>query len=182
LTLTHLHPIAVHFTIALIVVAMLLDLVGRLVKSPLLHSVAFVNLLIAAVSGVVTIGAGMAAEVRLLITHDVHAVLDTHKLLGFSGFGGILLLAAWRLASRGRVPRFGAVYLAASVATAGAVLGAGYIGAQLVYDHGVAVQAIDREALQRYERGVYGGEGPQASVAPAAATPAPDTTHMHHGR
>jgi uncharacterized membrane protein len=99
-------------------------------------------------------------------------VLDTHKLLGFSAFGGILLLAAWRLASRGRFPRFGALYLAAGLATTGAVLGAGYIGAQLVYDRGLAVQAIDRQALERYERGIYSGE--------AAAEPA--TTHMHHGQ
>ena len=182
LSLTHVHPIAVHFTIALVVVAVLLDLFGRLAKSPLLHSVAFVNLLIAAVSGVVTIGAGMAAEVRLLIGHDVHAVLDTHKLLGFSGFGGIVLLAAWRLAARGRFPRFGALYLAAGLATTGAVLGAGYIGAQLVYDRGLAVQAIDRLALERYERGVYGGEGPLASSGSAPATAAPDMTHMHHGQ
>jgi uncharacterized membrane protein len=173
LSITHIHPIAVHFTIALVVVAVLLDLLGRLTKSPLLHSVAFVNLLIAAVSGVVTIGAGMAAEVKLLISHDVHAVLDTHKLLGFSAFGGLLALTAWRLASRGRFPRFGAAYLAAGLATAGAVVGAGYIGAQLVYDHGLAVQAIDRQALERYERGVYGGEAP----APADAT-----MHMNHGQ
>jgi len=109
-------------------------------------------------------------------------VLDTHKLLGFSGFAGILLLAAWRLAARGRFPRFGAIYLAAGLATTGAVLGAGYIGAQLVYDRGLAVQAIDRQALERYERGVYGGEGPLATGAPAPATGEPATMHMHHGQ
>jgi uncharacterized membrane protein len=182
LSVTHIHPIAVHFTIALVVVAVLLDLLGRATTSPTLHAVAFVNLLIAAVSGVVTIGAGMAAEVKLLITHDVHAVLDTHKLLGFWGFGGILLLTAWRLAARGQFPRFGPLYLAAGLATAGAVLGAGYVGAQLVYDHGLAVQAIDRQALERYERGVYGGESPLAPGAPAPASAAPGATHMNHGQ
>jgi uncharacterized membrane protein len=173
LSVTHIHPIAVHFTIALVVVAVLLDLLGRLTKSPTLHSVAFVNLLIAALSSAVTIGAGMAAEVRLLVSHDVHAVLDTHKLLGFSAFGGILALAAWRLASRGRFPRLGAMYLAGGLATAGAVLAAGYVGAQLVYDHGLAVQAIDRQALERYEKGVYGGEGPASADA---------TMHTNHGQ
>ena len=124
LGVTHLHPIAVHFTIALIVVAVLLDVLGRLLRRPALHTAASVNLLISAVAGVVTIGAGMAAEVKLLISHDVHAVLDTHKLLGFAGFGGILVLALWRAAARGRFPaRAGWLHLAVGVLTAGVASG-----------------------------------------------------------
>jgi len=108
----------------------------------------------------------MTAEVNLLVTHDVHAVLDTHKLLGYTGFGGLLLLAIWRGAAGWQFPaRAGIVHLAAAAATAGVVLGAGYVGAQLVYDHGLAVDAISRIALERLEQKIFDGPNPLGTVA-----------------
>ena len=155
LTMTTLHPIAVHFGIALLLVGVGLDLAGKVTGRTKLHSAAGINLLIGAAAIVATVAAGMAAEVQLLITQDVHQVLDRHKLLGFSVLGGTLLLGGWRLAYRGAFPaRGGPAYLALGLLTAGLCLGAGYYGSELVYVHGVAVQAVDRTALERYERSV----------------------------
>lgn len=166
-TPTLIHPMVVHFAIALLIVAVFLDLLGKVANQPSLHSAAFVNLALGGVFAIAAVAAGMLAEVRLLITPAVHQVLDTHKLLGFSACGGIVLLLAWRLFERGRFPRRGGLaYLAAGLAVAGLVGGAGYFGSKLVYVNGVAVQAIDREALERHERVVFGG-------APAADAPGP---------
>jgi uncharacterized membrane protein len=114
----------------------------------------------------------MLAEVRLLIAHDVHQVLDTHKLLGFSACAGVLILLAWRVAQRGSFPsRGGLAYLALGLIVAGLTGAAGYFGSELVYVNGVAVQAIDRLALQRHERVVF---GQKTSDVPAA-----HEMHMH---
>jgi uncharacterized membrane protein len=165
--LSMLHPMVVHFTIALLIAAVALDLLGRLSRRDGLHTAAFVNLVLAGVVAVPTVAAGMLAEVRLLIGHDVHQVLDTHKLLGFSSLGGIVALLAWRLALRGRFPRRGGiVYLGAGLLVAAITAGAGYYGAELVYVRGVAVQAIDRLALERRERAVFGGEGDKEETVP----------------
>src|SRR5436305_10704689 len=94
---TLVHPMLVHFPIALLMIAVTLDLAGRIASKPGLHQAAFVNLIFAAIFAAATIAAGMLAEVRLLISHETHQILDTHKLLGFSAGGGILLLLAWRL-------------------------------------------------------------------------------------
>jgi uncharacterized membrane protein len=168
--ITLLHPMTVHFTLALFIVAVLLDVLGKATKRSQLHTAAFINLVLAGLFAVATVAAGMAAEVRLLISHPVHQVLDTHKLLGFSAFGGIVLLLGWRLAHRGAFPQRHAVpYLAAGILTAGLATGAGYFGSELVYMHGVAVQAVDRLALERHERMVFEEELGRPSTEPMPA-------------
>jgi uncharacterized membrane protein len=156
----------VHFPIALLLVAVALDAAGRLARKPALHQAAFVNLALAGVFVVATIAFGMLAEVRLLISHETHQILDTHKLLGFSAGAGILLLLAWRLAERGCFPaRGGLAYLAVGALVCAMTGGAGYFGSELVYVKGIAVQAIDRLALERHERRVFDRQ-PDAPPAP----------------
>ena len=166
---TLIHPMVVHFAIALLIVAVLLDVLGKITARESLHAAAFVNLAFAGFFAIATIAAGMLAEVRLLIAHDVHQVLDTHKLLGFSAGGGILLLLAWRVARRGAFPakRLGLLYLTMGIVVAGLIGGAGYVGSELVYVNGVAVQAIDRAALERHERAIFGGRESNEDTAPA---------------
>ena len=165
---TLVHPMVVHFAIALLFMAVALDLLGRISGSGALHSAAFINLVFAAFFSIATIAAGMLAEVRLLIAHDVHQVLDTHKLIGFTACAGTVALLAWRLARRGAFPaRGGMVYLAAGIVVAGLTGAAGYLGSELVYVNGLAVQAIDRQSLERHERLVFGRSGNEDAVAPA---------------
>jgi uncharacterized membrane protein len=171
---TLVHPMVVHFAIALLFIAVTLDIAGKIAARPSLHQAAFINLALASVFAVATIAAGMLAEVRLLISHETHQVLDTHKLLGFSALGGVLLLLGWRLATRGRFPaRGGLAYLAMGVLVAALTGGAGYYGSELVYVKGVAVQAIDRHALERHERAVANQGLDNQRVAPAPQT------HVH---
>jgi len=171
---TLIHPMLVHFAIALFIVAVFLDLLGRITARGSLHTAAFINLLLAGGFSIATVAAGMLAEVRLLIAPNVHAILDTHKLLGFSGAAGVLILLAWRVAHRGAFPtRGGLAYLAASVLVAIGIGAAGYLGSELVYGNGLAVNAIDRQALERLERATPGGT---SQPAPAFATP---RAHVH---
>jgi uncharacterized membrane protein len=167
------HPMVVHFAIALFIVAALLDVVGRLTGWRRFHEVAFANLLLAVPAALAAVAAGMWAEVSLLLNHDVHQVLDQHKMLGFTALAAIIALAAWRVAAKGVLPaRGGWLYLTAAVATAVVIGVAGHRGSELVYVHGTAVQAVDRFALERYERALY-GTGPELP----SATPA--GTHVH---
>lgn len=166
------HPMVVHFGLALFIVSVLLDLAGRITARPALHTAAAVNLLIAVPATLAAVGSGMLAEVQLVIPHEVHAILDTHKLLAFSSLGGVIVLGAWRLATGGRFPvRWGGLYLATGLVAAGLMAGAGHRGAEMVFVHGAAVQAIDRFAMERYQRSLFGG---QAVPAP------PRTTHAGH--
>jgi uncharacterized membrane protein len=148
-----LHPITVHFAIALFLIAVLFDVAAIVTKKRQFHWAAWVNLVLAATAAVTAVAAGMTAEVLLKPTHEAHQILDTHKLLGFSSMAGILFLAGWRFVLRGQFPQRGVLlYLALSLAGVGAISGAGYYGGELVYEQGVGVRAIDRFARERYWR------------------------------
>jgi uncharacterized membrane protein len=146
-----LHPIVVHFTIALFIVAVLLDIAGVVLRKPGLHAVAWVNLALAAIAAIATVSAGMTAETLVAITPQAHETLDIHKLLGFYSLGAILLLFTWRYALRGAFPRRGALlYTVISLTGVGVVSGAGYYGGEMVYRHGAAVRATDTFLRERY--------------------------------
>ena len=162
-----LHPLVVHFGLALVLVSAVLDLAGRIARRPVLHSVAAANLFIGAVGTIAAVASGMYAEVQLVMAHDVHQVLDAHKLFAFSAAAGVVVLTLWRLALRGQFPaRAGALYLVLAMTTATLIGLAGHRGAELVFVHGTAVQALDRFAMERYERSIFAGPGvtPPASA------------------
>jgi uncharacterized membrane protein len=163
-SLGSLHPIAVHFAIALFVIAVLLDLAAVITSKRELHRVAWVNLALAAVAALAAVSTGMTAEVVLKPTHEAHQTLDVHKLLAFTSLGGILLLSMWRYALRGQFPGrrpAAALYVVLSLAGLGAITGAGYYGGEMVYGHGAGVRAIDQFTRDQYwkqVREVYRGQ------------------------
>jgi uncharacterized membrane protein len=99
------HPILVHFTIALLLLAVVLDVIGWLARREFLHRVAFVNLAVVAVITLGTMAAGMAAEMNVQMTESDHATLHTHKYFAFSVVAVVIVLALWRSALGGRFPR-----------------------------------------------------------------------------
>ena len=148
-----LHPISVHFAIALFLVCVLLDLMAMLTRRPELHKVAYVNLGFASVATITAVALGMSAEISLKPTHEMHATLDLHKQLAFASLGGIVLLGLWRYALRGAFPAnraAAATYLLVSLAGATAIGGAGYYGGHMVYEQGAGVKAIDKFTRDRY--------------------------------
>jgi uncharacterized membrane protein len=147
-----LHPIAVHFAIALFVIAVLVDLAAAATRRAKYHQVGWVNLVLAAVAATVTVATGMTAEVWLSPTHETHQTLDVHRWLGYGTLATIAALVIWRYALRGQFPRKAAavLYVVVSLGGIGLVGATGYYGGELVYSHGAAVQAIDRFARERY--------------------------------
>jgi uncharacterized membrane protein len=149
------HPILVHFTIALLLLAVVLDVIGWLARREFLHRVAFVNLAVVAVITLGTMAAGMAAEMNVQMTESDHATLHTHKYFAFSVVAVVIVLALWRSALGGRFPRRAApLYLVLALSAAGLTVTTAYWGGELVYRHGVSVAAIDKFAFENYMRQV----------------------------
>ena len=173
-----IHPITVHFAIALFVMAALLDVAGAITRKQELHRFSWITLVCAAVAATAAVTAGLSAELALKPTHEAHQTLDLHRTLGFASLGGILLLATWRYTLRGGFPQRSAalVYLLLSAASVGAVGGAGYYGGEMVYTHGAAVRAVDQFARDRHWRQVK-----EIYRAPDPSDAGGAPSNRHHG-
>lgn len=169
------HPVAVHFVIALFVVSVLLDVAGAVSGKPWCHEVGWVNLVLATLAALATVGFGMTAEVLLSPTAEAHETLDRHKLLGFTSLGAIVALFCWRYAARGALPvRGGLLYLLLALTTVGVVAGTGWFGGEMVYRHGAAVRSTDTFLRERYWRQVKEIYR-QPDVSPFAGSASPPT-------
>ena len=133
-----LHPLVVHFPIALLLSAVGLDLAALALKRPALHRVSLWNL------GLGTIGAGtavwtgwQAAEIAKH-TFEIHQVMELHRKLGIATLTLGTFVLAWRLWRRDQLSRqVRLVLLAVLLAMTGTLSYGAHLGGRLVYEFGV---------------------------------------------
>jgi uncharacterized membrane protein len=100
-----IHPIVVHFVIAMAVVAVLFDLIGSLARKPGLYEVSFWNLLVATLAIFVAIIFGQVEAGLAEPYGSSREILNLHSTLGWSLAGVLAVLTAWRYVIRSQDPR-----------------------------------------------------------------------------
>ncbi len=150
-----IHPILVHFTIALFSLSVLFDILGKLTKKEGFHSAAWFNLLFGSLSVITTVIFGLIAEGRAAHTDAGHELLETHETIGFLVLGIILPLTIWRIVLKGKLPVKGLViYLFVSVLVVGLMVVGGYYDGEMVYTHGYGVKAATQTTQHIHSEGV----------------------------
>ena len=138
-SLETIHPLIVHFPIALLLTAVGLDLVAMIGKWPTLHRVALWNLGLGAVGAGLAVWTGLEASEVAKHTFESYQVMELHRKLGLSTLILSGLLLAWRLIKRDRLtPRARLWLLPLMLAMVGTVSYGAYLGGRLVYEFGVA--------------------------------------------
>jgi len=142
--MSNIHPIIVHFPIALIIVVFILDLMGVLSRKKSLISAANIITIFAAVGAVFAVVSGLIAEKSVWHPEQAHELLELHETIGFVVVGLTLILLIFRPAIKKKKsgsPGWVAVFL--SLAAAVLVGYAGYLGGEIVYKHGTGVQQAE---------------------------------------
>ncbi len=138
-----IHPIIVHFVIAMVFFSFVCDVVGYFTHKHHLFEVSVWNLLVASVTVFLAVIFGQF-EAGLAQPYKVaQSTLTYHTLLGWSLSALIVLLTTWRFAIRTRNPRkVSPVYL--GVATFAIVLVSlqVYLGSKLFWVYGLHVEPI----------------------------------------
>jgi uncharacterized membrane protein len=99
-----IHPIVVHFVIAMVLFAFFCDLVGYFTGRTHLFEVSWWNMLVATIAIFVAIIFGQF-EAGLAQPYDIaKSVLNLHTLVGWSLSGIIAAITAWRYVIRSRNP------------------------------------------------------------------------------
>jgi len=174
---------------ALLMAAVLFDLLGAATRRPAFRQVGFWILVVGALGAVAAVLSGLQAEESIDHGDAVHRVMETHELLAFVTLGIFGVLAVWRIF---RERRMGAaersLALALSLGGAGVLVATSTYGGRLVFDYaaGIPTEVLQAEIQSRgaghaHAPGEEHGDGDHAHPSPAttpdsaapAAEPAP---------
>ncbi|MFN9646192.1 MAG: DUF2231 domain-containing protein [Cyanobacteriota bacterium] len=100
-----LHPIVVHFVIAMAVISVAFDLAGVWLGKPHLFEVSFWNLIVATLAIFVAIIFGQVEAGLAQPYGQASDLLNWHSTLGWSLAGILAVLSGWRYVVRGQDPR-----------------------------------------------------------------------------
>jgi uncharacterized membrane protein len=147
------HPIVVHFVIAMVLFAFVCDVIGSFTKNSRLFEVSWWNMVLATVSIFVAIIFGQF-EAGLAKPYDVvQPVLNMHTFIGWSLSGLIATVTGWRYVIRLRTPDTLPIpYLALNLLLATVVILQVYLGDELVWVYGLhtvpVVEAVKEGILR----------------------------------
>ncbi|MDJ0799879.1 MAG: DUF2231 domain-containing protein [Calothrix sp. MO_167.B12] len=133
-----LHPIVVHFVIAMVLFAVFCDVVGYFTRNSRLFEVSWWNMCLATIAIFVAIifgqfEAGLAKPYQI-----VKSVLNMHTLIGWSLSGIIAAITAWRYVIRARNPqKLPLAYLGVGLILSLIVGFQVFLGDQLVWVYGL---------------------------------------------
>lgn len=141
------HPLFVHFTVALFLVAVGLFVVSPWMKSPLKEQwqiVARWNLWLSAGITVITGLAGLYAYNT--VAHDTpsHAAMTEHRNWAIVAITLILALAIWSVVRVRRNQSLGPLFVVALVITGGVVAATAWHGGEVVFRYGLGVMSLPK--------------------------------------
>ncbi|MBI4050900.1 MAG: DUF2231 domain-containing protein [Elusimicrobia bacterium] len=130
--LYHLHPIVVHFPIALLSTAIGLELWAWRSDREQRRLLSSLCLRLGAAAALLAVGTGLLAEELGPHVPEAWRVMEWHERMGFGVAGLSVILAVWPW-------RKGWLYVSGLMVLLGFVCAAGYLGGRLVFEFGVAV-------------------------------------------
>lgn len=131
------HPLLVHFPIALILAAWLMDLLGIAARRPLFRRVSTFNLGLGVAGAAAAILSGLKASEIAKHSFEIHEVMELHQKMGIivGIWAGILFL--WRLLKPEPLAVVTALRFALFTLLVGALAFGSHLGGRLVYEFGV---------------------------------------------
>lgn len=145
-----MHPILVHFTIALTATAFAFDVLAFVFELNELIAIGWWLLAAAILITLATLATGVRSRLRLPVEEgEMRSFLRTHMALGPIFFGLLVAVGIWR----GKLWQAGAGvtegYLAAMAAVTLVMAVQGYLGGELVYRYGAEVKSGYRKLSDR---------------------------------
>ena len=132
------HPLFVHFPIALVLTALGVDLAALLFRRPALHRVALWNLSLGTLGAAAAVLSGLQAEDVAKHTFEIWQVITLHKRLGITTLILGIMISVWRWSKRDQLSARARLVTMAAMLTMASTLSVGaYLGGRLVYEFGV---------------------------------------------
>ncbi|MFB2920954.1 DUF2231 domain-containing protein [Aerosakkonema funiforme] len=138
-----IHPIIVHFIIAMVFFSFFCDVVGYFTRRHRLFEVSFWNLVVAAIAIFFAVIFGQF-EAGLADPYDaVKPTLNLHTITGWSLSAILVAITAWRFVIRNRDPlKIPPAYLGAATFLSLLVFFQTYLGTELVWVYGLHIEPV----------------------------------------
>ncbi len=138
----NIHPIFVHFPIALFPVTLLFYFVGILRKRNDLLLAGQICLVLSLIGTAITVLTGYLAEESFPHNETVHEMMETHEMIGFIILGLGALLTLWSFLKRDGMPKASKLFLVLLGLTVLVILQNADLGGRMVFVEGAAVKAM----------------------------------------
>lgn len=136
----NLHPLFVHYPVALLLLVPLVDLIGIIRREEWYHRASLLVLFLGVLGAVAAVMTGLLAEESVPHASEAaHELLETHEALALTTLGVAVAILLWRVGVRRRQARgtLLAILAAEIILLGGLVAATGYFGGELVFEHGV---------------------------------------------
>lgn len=138
-----IHPIIVHFIIAMVVFSFLFDVIGYFTRNHRLFEVSFWNLFVAAIAIFVAIVFGQFEAGLAQPYEAAQHTLSLHTITGWTLSGILIAITAWRLVIHKRNPlKIPIAYLGFTSFLTCLVLFQTYLGTKLVWVYGLHIEPV----------------------------------------
>src|SRR2546423_7100392 len=166
-----MHPIFVHFTIALTSASLAFDALGFFFGKASLTAAGEWTLVGSALMTLATLSTGLTASTCAPVEEgEARSFLRAHMALGFIFYGLLLAITFWRISLWQNGQSVSWVYLAALAVVSLVMTVQGYLGGELVYRYGVEVEQAYRELPDRDAESPAPQLISSKSVSPSART------------
>ncbi len=138
LPMESVHPLVVHFPIALLLTALFLDGLALALRRPAIHRVALWNLCLGTLGAAVAVLTGLQAAQIAKHSFAIHQVMELHRKLGIATLVLGVLIVGWRLFRRDRLTtRDRLLTFVIMLVMAGTLAFGAHLGGRMVYEFGV---------------------------------------------
>lgn len=154
----NIHPLLVHFPIALLTCFLLVELLGLLFKTPGARQLASGLLYLGAAGAVLTAIFGLIAAESVPHGALVHEIMEWHMRAGLTVASLATLLAIWRaVGGVPATPMTQALSLLVTIIMAVVLFLGADLGGMMVYKHGVGVHSLQEQSQEGHQHHLHGG-------------------------
>src|SRR5919106_2106354 len=145
-----MHPIFVHFTIALTSASLIFDALGFFLSKASLTAAGGWTIIGSAVMTLITISTGLTSASRAPVEEgEARSFLRAHMALGLIFCGLLVAVTFWRVSLWQNGRGISWLYLISLAVVSLVMTMQGYLGGELVYRYGVEVEQAHRELPER---------------------------------
>ncbi|MDZ8137342.1 MAG: DUF2231 domain-containing protein [Nostoc sp. DedQUE04] len=138
-----LHPIVVHFVIAMVLFSFVCDVLGYFTRNVRLFEVSFWNMFVASAAIFIAVILGQFEAGLANIYPAVQPTLNFHTVMGWSLAAIVVGITAWRFVIRKRTPRkVPPAYLGVATFLVCLVCLQVYLGSKLVWVYGLHIEPV----------------------------------------